>query len=179
MSNTGRITLCPFYRNHKKRTITCEDTLRFYPKEEVLSKHMDKYCDADWNECKYAKAYMDNLESKEYMGRMAAKELRKTVAHIGKLDKKINQLESENNAYSKVLVKKTADIKHKEQAIEELMQILKILELRLSYMAEVNGVEELDLKAFESWADTEHVKQIPILDGNRLSGIKFVPGGDK
>lgn len=179
MSNTGRITLCPFYKNHKKRTISCEDTLRFYPKAETLSKHMDRFCDANWKECKFAKAYMDHLNDDKYVGDMAAKELRKTIAHIGKLDKKINKLERENEAYSKVLVRRTVDVKKQEQAIDELLALLKLQESRLCYMAEKNDIKELDLKGFDEWIESDHVKQTAILNGTKLEGIKFIAEGEK
>lgn len=101
MPNNGRITLCPYYRDEKNLSISCEDTFRRFRWPAQKSKWMDDYCDKDWNACPYAdtlnKMY-ENLVEGDEMGNdikmltqkktALEKELRKTASMLGRADKR-------------------------------------------------------------------------------------------
>lgn len=54
MPNNGRYTICPFYRCERGKIIFCEDCQRRFKTIAEKEKHLDKYCDSNYNECKYA-----------------------------------------------------------------------------------------------------------------------------
>lgn len=51
-----RYTLCPYYVDENKKTISCEDVIRRFATYRSKNRHMDKYCDKDWKDCPYADA---------------------------------------------------------------------------------------------------------------------------
>ena len=101
MPNNGRITLCPYYRDEKNLSISCEDTFRRFRWPAQKSKWMDDYCDKDWNACPYAETLNEmyenlvegdemNNKNKMLAQKNAAleKELRKTASMLGRADKR-------------------------------------------------------------------------------------------
>lgn len=54
MPNNGRYTICPYYRCERGKMIFCEDCQRRFKTIAEKEKHLDKYCDSSFNECKYA-----------------------------------------------------------------------------------------------------------------------------
>ena len=46
MPNNGRITLCPYYRDEKNLSISCEDVFRRFRWKKQKTNWMDTYCDA-------------------------------------------------------------------------------------------------------------------------------------
>lgn len=122
MPNNGRITLCPYYRDEKNLSISCEDTYRRFRWPAQKKRWLDTYCDKAWEECPYAQELdrlyeriggkMDEREKLEHDLKAKEKELRKISAMMGKLEKrekekdeKIRRLQRERNALESLYIK--------------------------------------------------------------------------
>lgn len=122
MPNNGRTTLCPYYRDEKNLSISCEDTYRRFRWPAQKKRWLDTYCDKAWKECPYAqeldKLYermggkMDEREKLGHDLKAKEKELRKVSAMMGKLEKrekekdeKIRRLQKERNALESLYIK--------------------------------------------------------------------------
>lgn len=55
-SDMPRYTLCPYYIDENKKTISCEDIIRRFATYRSKNKWMNKYCDKEWKGCPYAQA---------------------------------------------------------------------------------------------------------------------------
>ena len=122
MPNNGRITLCPYYRDEKNLSISCEDTYRRFRWPAQKKRWLDTYCDKAWKECPHAQELdrlyeriggkMDEREKLEHDLKAKEKELRKISAMMGKLEKrekekdeKIRRLQRERNALESLYIK--------------------------------------------------------------------------
>jgi predicted RNase H-like nuclease (RuvC/YqgF family) len=159
MPNNGRYTLCPFYRDEKNLSISCEDTFRRFRWKAQKKRWLDGYCDKDWKSCPYAqeleKLYEgeDMSETKKLAHELKAKdrELRKTAAMLGKSEKReqskdeqIRQLRRERNALEKLYIKARQKQIETEKKLDRLRQefsgLSEIYEVRFAYlMAEFAG----------------------------------------
>ena len=106
MPNNGHITLCPYYKDEKNNSISCEDTFRSFSNHQKKIEWMDKYCDKDWSLCPYAieleamyerinKGADMNLESLKLKAKGLEKELRKLASVHGRDVRKIDTLNRE------------------------------------------------------------------------------------
>ena len=96
-----RYTLCPYYIDENRRTISCEDVIRRFDSIDEKYGYMDEYCDDAWEDCPYAiamnKAY-DEAEKGDEMAveknKLAALETELKGVHIklGRAEKKIDEL---------------------------------------------------------------------------------------
>ena len=100
MPNNGRITLCPYYRDEKNLSISCEDTFRRFRWPAQKKRHLDTYCDKNWQACPHAKRLTELYSSMEgedmnskikklqHENEELKKELRKEVSMLGKSQKR-------------------------------------------------------------------------------------------
>lgn len=101
MPNNGRITLCPYYRDEKNLSISCEDTFRRFRWPAQKKKWLDKYCDKDWRLCPHAKelnrlyeSYREGdemgnkIKELQHKNKELERELRKTASMLGKVNKR-------------------------------------------------------------------------------------------
>ena len=97
MPNNGRVTLCPYYRDEKNLSISCEDTFHRFRWAAQKRRHMDTFCDKDWKSCPYAQEigamyekgdYMDEVKRAAFELEATKKELRKTATMLGKAQKR-------------------------------------------------------------------------------------------
>lgn len=155
MSNNGRITLCPFYKNEKNLSISCEDIYRTFASAEDKNNHMDYYCDNNWEECSYSKELdrlykqiggneeMNAIERLRHNEKALIKELRSLSTILGKTkhreeekDKYIKelqrQLESTKRLY--ILTKNRLDECRKNEEIiyEQIMEMQKCYEAKMA-----------------------------------------------
>lgn len=103
-SNTGRYTLCPFYKWNYEARITCEDVFRRFDSEPECSAWMDMYCDNEWMKCPFAielnEAY-DRLEKgdkkalEKHKIEALESELRSVTIKLGKAQKRIKRQQKE------------------------------------------------------------------------------------
>lgn len=100
--NTGRYTLCPYYKWDYEARITCEDTYRHF--EDLLERcaWMDMYCDNDWMKCPFAidltEAYAklekgDDRALENQKIEAMKKELKSMSTKLGMAEKKIERLQ--------------------------------------------------------------------------------------
>ena len=168
MSNNGRITLCPFYRNEKGLSITCEDVYRRFETKADKRQHKFKYCSEAWQECPYAKDLNELYEKMEgekmnktdelrQKCNAQDKEIKKLVTMLGKSEKKAKELERANENLQKLYVKwqdKAQKSKEAElRAFDELNALSDIITGRMVYMMTLYTDGKLDEKEFQKWAE--------------------------
>ena len=172
MPNNGRITLCPYYRNERALTVTCEDCVRRFRYAATKKRWMDEYCDKDWQQCPYAaeldRVYEEGGNMAEHEVKSLKTELRKTVNRlerlirsdnakaddIKKLRKKNKILEDRNNDLIKRdIAGRKAMAAQEEKFFSELQGLSQIYESRLAYlMSEYAGGSFVEADA-EKWAE--------------------------
>lgn len=113
MPNNTRIPMCPFYKDEKNKSISCEDVYRSFPSVKKKYAWMDMYCDEwDWMRCPYAvdltEAYArlekgDKKALENHEIEALRKELRSMSTKLGRAEKrnerqqrKINELRAVN-----------------------------------------------------------------------------------
>ena len=184
MPNTGRITVCPYYRDEKNLSISCEDTFRRFRWPAQKNDWMDKYCDKDWKACEYAqeleKLYDemggDDLSNKmlelQHDLRSKDKELRKTVSMLGKAtkreerkDDRIRELMTQNRALEKVMLRekqKCAEQKLKlDKAGKDMIALADIYEGRIAYLVANFTDGTLNEEDIRKWAGSFEYAMIP------------------
>ena len=99
-----RYTLCPFYVDENKRSISCEDAIRRFDALNSKWSWMDRYCDSNWQDCPYAVALSRAYELFEEGDTKALetekikaleRELKGAMSKQGRLEKKIEARDDE------------------------------------------------------------------------------------
>ena len=153
MPNNGRLTQCPFYRDEKNLSISCEDTFRRFRWPAQKKRWLDTYCDDAWKDCPHAKKLAelyegeDMSDTKKLAHELSAKdkELRKVSAMLGKSqkrekekDEKIRRLQRERNALETLYLKARGQVKELEgktaRLLEEFNGLSEIYEVRFAYL---------------------------------------------
>lgn len=164
MSNNGRITLCPFYKNEKNLSISCEDIYRTFASTEDKKNHMDYYCDNNWIECPYSKELdrlynqiggneeMNTIERLRHNERALIKELRSVSTILGKTkrreeekDRYIKELQRQLSSMKRlyILTKNKLDECRKNEEIiyEQIMEMQKCYEEKMASIDGFKGEE--------------------------------------
>lgn len=103
MSN-GRYTLCPFYVDENKNTVSCEDVCRSFDGMDEKWRWMAMYCDSDWMSCPFAidlnEAYYrqekgDSMALQEHEIKALNSEIKSLRIKLGLADKKIGRLQKQ------------------------------------------------------------------------------------
>lgn len=162
MPNNGRITLCPFYRDEKNLSISCEDTYRTFRWPAQKKKHMDRYCDKNWKECPHARKLnglysrmgdderMNTVEKLRHTEKELRRELKNLSTVLGKSKKRENTKDEEIKSLRRqrdtalALYSKTKnelnDCRGKEDAImKQFNEMAATYEARLAYMMQLCG----------------------------------------
>ena len=193
MPNNGRITLCPYYRDEKNLSISCEDTSRQFRWPAQKKRHMDMYCDHDWKACPYAQQLTELYEHAEkeedQMSKKiltltherdeAIKERRKLSSMLGKAkkreaekDRKIRDLLNRNRALSDLYLRyrdEAKELREKERGIYEDMTFMaQRYEARFAYLIGFAG-GKINEKEFEAWAKTHEYRVLPEYEYNSES----------
>lgn len=197
MSNNGRITLCPFYRDEKNNSISCEDFSHTFAEKYLKKKHMDRYCDADWHSCPYAvnilSTYdeggkMDKAKKNAIENIELKKELHKLKILLGQSRKRekeksdeLEHLKLENTKIEAYLFKerdKSKELIEKgRRAVEELEDITRIYEARFAYLISEYAGGTMNEELFNDWCQkTEYAITADNIeeteDGNRVKTWK-------
>ena len=195
MPNNGRITLCPYYRDEKNLSISCEDTYRRFRWPAQKIRWLDTYCDKNWQECPYARELnavyertggeMNEKDRIEHELRAKDKELRKVSAMMGKMEKrekekdeKIRRLQRERGALEKLYIKarkQSAELEEKlEKVRKELEDLSLIYETRFAYLMDKAG-GRLDEGELREWlAKYEFAIQACEVAKNEVTGRNVV-----
>lgn len=103
MSN-GRYTLCPFYVDENKNTVSCEDVCRSFDDMDEKWQWMAMYCDDDWMRCPFAadlnEAYYrqekgDVMALQEHEIKALKSENRSLTTKLGMSKKKCERLQKQ------------------------------------------------------------------------------------
>lgn len=185
MPNNGRITLCPYYRNEKNLSISCEDTFRRFRWLSQKKRWLDTYCDSNWQYCPYAKDLnklyeqmegedVENSKIMELRHRNEAleKELRKTVAMLGKLEKrekekdeKLRQLRRERNSFESICIRTRQREKSLEKNLEraktDFQKMGSIFESWIAYLISEFTDSKLNVEVVKEWAEKHEYRLKP------------------
>lgn len=119
MPNNTRIPFCPFYKDEKNKSISCEDTYHVFSNVKQKYAWMDMFCDEwEWTKCPYAidltEAY-DRLEKGDVKAlekqkiEAMQKELKSLSSKLGRAEKrierqqrKIDELRAVNHSFTNV-----------------------------------------------------------------------------
>lgn len=191
MANTGYTVECPFYVSEKAKTITCEDTIRLYSSAEKKREFMEKHCihGNDWESCPYAKSMRtaydtcDSLRVMEHKANVRYKEVLKLISNVGKLQKRCNSLNEENNALKskvvaservlKMLSDELRNQREKEDKLaKEMMGIANIYEVRFAYLLSHSFVQELREDVLNAWSESYEYRILPIIENDKTVGWK-------
>lgn len=195
MPNTGRITLCPFYRDEKNMSISCEDTVRTFAFRKKKNEWMDRYCDLEWKACPYAAALLkmyDDIEKGDAMAEerhkyeAIDKELRKVKSMLGKAlrrvenrDETIRDLRKKNRILEERynIIRKDYDEQRKRAEIlnEKLFHALPAYEARFCYLMELYSDGKFDEMEYNEWSKGKEFRLEAVKDsGGMVIGWKSV-----
>ena len=199
MPNNGRIAVCPYYRDEKNLSISCEDTYRRFRWPVQKSRWMDAYCDKGWEGCPFAQALnrlyermgegsMDGRELEmEHRLKASEREKRKLSSLLGKAEKRekekdaeIRKLRKRNRALEAFYVKNRAAMdgirELKERMRAELELLAEIYEGRIAYLMANFAGGRLDEAAMKTWlAEFEYrIEMECIADGLQGESVACV-----
>jgi hypothetical protein len=196
MPNNGRITLCPYYRDERNLSISCEDVYRTFRWEGQKKRYMDTYCDSSWESCPHAKELnrlysrmgdnekMNSIEKLKHMEKELRRELRSVSTALGKSkhreeekNSEIKKLRQQRDAAQKLYTKARGELdecrEKEDRLMEELNGITLIYEARIAYLMQLCG-GELDENAARKWACSHDYTIFGDMDGTDISGWKLV-----
>lgn len=164
MPNDKHLPLCPYYKRHMERSITCEDVCRTFSDSADKERWLVKYCDTQaWEQCEYAqklnlayerlfkgddKAIMENeYESLRKENKKLSTLFGKAEKRIQRQQKKIDELRAVNQSYftrNEDLYKKWRDSNSTLEAYEakmanQIQTVVDAYECRLAYMVDRYG----------------------------------------
>lgn len=123
--------LCPYFKRERKKSISCEDTIRsFYgPGEKRMI--LKKYCSADWKKCPFAECmndiYSQDKPQQVIKENIMKNKIKQQAEEIKKLMRKNGQLEKEKQQLQENFDKKVQEIRDRDRTIirkDELIQWL-------------------------------------------------------
>lgn len=154
-----RYTLCPYYIDENKRSISCEDACRSFASHNKKWKWMDMYCDSwDWMKCPYAMdrsvAYKrfeegdimalenNKIEALEKECHRLRTALGRAEKRVERQQKKIDELRATNKSFTNVNEtlyakwrKADQELKSfRDKAGDELSAMAEIYEQRMCYL---------------------------------------------
>ena len=149
--------LCPFFRRERKKSITCEDTIRSYASRSDKNQVLKAYCSDGWERCPYAsrmhRIYSQNLPDHKIKENIMEntieqqkKEINKLMRENGRLRKKIEKFEKEIKQRDEIAAKNhemyLADRREKQFIIEDKDKLIRWLEsFAAAFLAVAYGEE--------------------------------------
>ena len=134
MPNNTRIPYCPFYKDEKNKSISCEDTYHVFSSVRKKYAWMDMYCDEwDWQKCPYA---MDLTEAYARLEKGDEKALEK---------QKIEAMQKELKSLSSKLGRAEKRIERQQKKIDELRAVNK------SFTNVNNSLEKQKKEFYTRW----------------------------
>lgn len=112
----GIYILCPYYKRDRKRSITCEDTIRLYPTPKEKNAVIKRHCASSWKSCPYA-SRMESVYSLD----LPYEEIKEKIMEnkIEQMDKEINKLMRENGQLKRKLKVYEEQIKERDYVAEK------------------------------------------------------------
>lgn len=191
MPNYTRIPLCPFFRDEKKKSISCEDVFRSFSTADRKIMWMEIYCDEwDWVKCPYAVdlnemyeriskgADMETEQMKQKIEAMK-KELRHKATLLGRADKRLEAKDEE----IKELRRKNKDLDEKrreefkkrrkaeieldkkaEKASEQLQEVITLYKNAFCYLLSKCPDMKIPEAEIKEWAEGKHFTVVRLYD---------------
>lgn len=107
----GIYILCPYFRRERKKSITCEDTIRSYPTKKDKAYVLKTYCCSHWKSCPHASA-MESIWAMDLPEEIIKEKIMENT--IESMNKEINKLMRENGQLTKKLEKLREDINKRD-----------------------------------------------------------------
>lgn len=166
----ARYTVCPFYIDESRKTISCEDVCRRFPSLDKKWRWMDMYCDDDWMSCPYAadlnEAYYRQQEGdEEALDKHEIEALKKQVhglnTKLGRAESKLRKVEQKNidlehqkklffEKYKKAQ-EELADYEKHES--ERYYAMAKLYEDRIAFLIDTYCSGRLEEVKVKAWAE--------------------------
>lgn len=123
--------LCPYFKRERKKSISCEDTIRSFYEPGEKSMMLKKYCSADWKKCPFAECmndiYSQDKPQQVIKENIMKNKIKQQAEEIKKLMRKNGQLEKEKLQLQENFDNKVQEIRDRDRTIirkEELIQWL-------------------------------------------------------
>lgn len=180
MPNNGHYTLCPYYRDEKNKSISCEDIFRRFDSKRKKYKWMDQFCDDSWSDCPYAIALTEmwerilngadmDKEQLEHKNKELTTELKKQSSRLGRLDKQIEKKDAEikklkDRAERLIAMVRDAQDEARDArnntvlVAKQVGNLSTMYEGYISFLMTENNVDELSVDAVEKWAENKEFK---------------------
>lgn len=143
MPNNTRIPYCPYYKDEKNKSISCEDTYHVFSTVGEKYVWMDMYCDEwDWTKCPYA---MDLTEAYARFEKGDEKALEK---------QKIEAMQKELKSLSSKLGRAEKRIERQQKKMDELRAV------NQSYMRVNAQLEKTNKESYHKWRDANTAMEI-------------------
>ena len=119
MPNNGHYTLCPYYRDEKNKSISCDDVCRTFRYPIQKKRWMEDYCDKAWQDCPHAKRLNEMYDRIERGADMTTEELKLKNEELDKELKKVKSMYGKSESNGR---KKDAEIERLRKQKDELIQ---------------------------------------------------------
>ena len=165
-----RYTMCPFYVDENKKSISCEDVCRSFDSLTEKWAWMDMYCDLDWMSCPYAcdlnEAYYRQQEGddealEKHEVEALKKELHGLTTKLGRAEKKLRKAEQANldlENQKKVIYAKYRKAEEKlsdyeKHEAERYWKMAALYEDRIAYLIDTYCDGRLEEAVVKAWAE--------------------------
>lgn len=108
----GMIILCPYFKRERKKSITCEDTIRHYVTKAEKNAVLKTYCSAEWRSCPYASA-MESIWALDLPEDQIKEKIMENT--IEAMKKEINNLMRENGQLMSRIDKLKKDVEWRDE----------------------------------------------------------------
>ena len=174
-----RYTLCPYYIDENKKSISCEDVCRSFRSQKAKWRWMDIYCDSwEWMKCPWAADISEAYQRFEKGDTMALDEqkLKAQTKEIKYLRTRLGKAEKRNEALYARWKQTDQELREfRNNAAEELSAMAQIYEQRMCYLIDrfaPEGIREADIKEWA--ADKEFALVADFTDDGKAISWKVV-----
>lgn len=131
--------LCPYFKRERKKSISCEDTIRSFYGPGEKSMILKKYCSADWKKCPFAERMNDIYSQDKPLSvikenimknkiEQQSEEIKKLMRKNGQLERKLKDLESEKQQLQENFDKKVQEVRERDKTIANKGSLIEWLE---------------------------------------------------
>ncbi len=191
MPNNTRIPICPYFRDEKNKSVSCEDVYRGFDSVARKCAWMDKYCDEwTWAECPYAKDLNEmyeriergaDMETEQMAQKIKAmsKELRYKATLLGRADKRLEAKEAEikdlrkknrrleelrEEEYKKRRQIETTLDRKSEKAAAQLTEVIKLYKGAMCYLLSKTPDGKVPEDEIKEWAKDKYYTVVRMCD---------------
>ena len=179
MPNNTRMPICPYFRDEKNLSISCEDVYRDFDNLKKKYSWMDTYCDTwDWGQCPYAidlnemyeridkGADMEQEQMKHQIEAMS-RELKGKSIKLGKAnrrleakDKEIRELRNKNRIlqeqkqeeYSKRRKAEYALDRQGKKVSDQLQEVINLYKDAFCYLLDQHPEKKIPEEDIKAWS---------------------------